>query len=183
MDTELRMGCFPLFASPDATAVTRLVLGLRREAGRVLGAEAEYDWEQEARLLLWLLRGRLAGLPEGSRLSYTRACLRRRYSEFFQREQRDRHPTALTEALVESRCALAPAEPAAWREVRSAVAMLPPHEADLVTWHYFEGLTDPEIACRLRTTPAAAKARRARILAKLRRMLQRAGSERLAPPR
>jgi RNA polymerase sigma factor (sigma-70 family) len=133
-----------------------------------LGSDAAADWGQEASVLVWTMRIRLADLPPESRAPYARTCLRRSYADFIQRERRCRASWALEQDRGSD-------AGASWLEVEAALRRLRPAEVQLLECFYFKGMTDREVAGCLRTTPQAAKARRARALGKLRRLLQEPG--------
>lgn len=166
-----------LFPLPHRGRVTGLLRGLERDASVRLGSEAAADWLQEASVLLWSLQQRLERLPEDARVPYARTCLRKRYLAFLRREERSRverpfsrFPPGAIDGWEDHACRTD--RRSAPPELDEALHALAPDERKLVTWHYFHGLTDAEIARLLRTSPGAVKARRSRVLSKMRKMVR-----------
>jgi RNA polymerase sigma factor (sigma-70 family) len=179
----------------DTVRLSRRLDGLIRRQGLSLGSPVTADMVEECRqemlLLLWRLRGKLDALPAGQRDAYAVTCLSRASRHFLQRE-RQRHARSVPLEELETgpgRVAepggdAAQAAPFAAdllqqisrADVAEALCSLSRRDYAVLDLSYRASLTDAEIAQRLQLSAAAVKARRNRVLAKLRHVLQAAAA-------
>jgi RNA polymerase sigma factor (sigma-70 family) len=165
----------------DEARLRRIVAAIwRRWHGR-LPADLFDDCLQEARLCLRRLRARLETLREDERDSYAAASLANHLREFLRRERRRPQATVACEDIVVDEAAQDwdafsgddIRQRVAREDLAAALARMHPRDVRLLDLSYRYDLGDREVAARLGMFTAAVKKKRQRVLADLRKALDR----------
>jgi RNA polymerase sigma factor (sigma-70 family) len=178
---------YTLFLESQLRRVDGIVRRLCRRLGWTPTREVAEDSRQVAGYLLWRLRGRIEPLPDAERQPYTYRCMLHAVWAVLRREMRQQSQEISADELkIEARQAIEHADDRGWEALFSddirqqvsnpslaaALQTLSPEELLLLNLHYCLGLTDRAAGERLGISEDAARVRRNRVLARLRRMLQ-----------